>query len=119
MTITGNLELGKREIENFEKLEKTIYRTVLQFGREITAKTLESMDAQLLGSRDVRWFRCKGFQKTRIKTIMGPVEFERRVYVDDGDRQIDQRLRKLRIGNLLLLFAQSNITWRSISETTI
>ena len=84
MTITVNVDFGKREIENFQELEKTIYRTVLQFGREITAKALESMDEQLLDSRDVRRFRCKGFQKTSIKTIMGPVEFERRVYVDNA-----------------------------------
>lgn len=84
MTITVNLEIGKREIENFEELEKTIYRMVLQFGREIMAKALESMDEQLLGGRDVRRFRCKGFQKTCIKTIMGPVEFQRRVYLDNA-----------------------------------
>lgn len=30
MTMTVNLELGKREIENFQELEGTIYRTVLQ-----------------------------------------------------------------------------------------
>lgn len=84
MTITVNLEIGKREIENFQELERTIYRTVLQFGREITAKALESMDEQLLGGRDVKRFRCKGFQKTCIKTIMGSVEFERRVYLDNA-----------------------------------
>ena len=84
MTITVNLEFGKREIENFQELERTIYRTVLQFGREIAAKALESMDEQLLDSRNVSRFRCKGFQKTCIKTIMGPVQFKRRVYVDNA-----------------------------------
>ena len=84
MTITVNLDFGKREIENFQELEKTIYRTVLQFGREITAKALESMDEQILGGRNVKRFRCKGFQKTCIKTIMGSVEFERRVYLDNA-----------------------------------
>ena len=84
MTITVNLELGKREIENFQELERTIYRTVLQFGREIAAKALESMDEQLLDSRNVSRFRCKGFQQTCIKTILGPVEFKRRVYVDNA-----------------------------------
>ena len=84
MTITVNLDFGKREIENFQELERTIYRTVLQFGREITAKALESMDEQLLGDRDVSRFRCKGFQKTCIKTIMGSVEFQRRVYLDNA-----------------------------------
>ena len=84
MTIAVNLELDKREIENFQELERTIHRKMLQLGREITAKALESMDEQLLGSRDVSRFRCKGFQKTCIKTIMGPVEFQRRVYVDNA-----------------------------------
>ncbi len=84
MTITVNLEFGKREIIDFQELERTIYRTVLQFGRKIAAKALERMDELLLGSRDVSRFRCKGFQKTCIKTIMGPVEFERRVYVDNA-----------------------------------
>ncbi len=84
MTITVNLELGKREIENFQELEETIYRTVLQFGREIAAKALESLDEQMLNSRDASRFRCKGFQKTCIKTIMGAVEFERRVYLDNA-----------------------------------
>ena len=31
MNITVNLEIDKREIENFQELEETIYRTVLQF----------------------------------------------------------------------------------------
>ena len=84
MTITVNLELGKREIENFQELERTIHRTVLQLGREIAAKALESMDEQLLDSRNVSRFRCKGFQQTCIKTILGPVEFKRRVYVDNA-----------------------------------
>ena len=84
MIITVNLDFDKMEIENIQELERTIYRTVLQFGREIMAKALESMDEQLLGSRDVKRFRCKGFQKTCTKTIMGPVEFERRVYVDNA-----------------------------------
>ena len=84
MTITVNLDFGKREIDNFQELERTVYRTVLQFGREIVTKALESMDEQLLGSRDVSRFRCKGFQKTCIKTIMGSVEFQRRVYLDNA-----------------------------------
>ena len=84
MNITVNLEIDKRETENFQKLERTVYRTVLKLGCEILEKTLEAMDEQLLDSRDVKRFRCKGFQKTCIKTIMGPVEFKRRVYLDNA-----------------------------------
>ena len=82
MTITVNLDFGKREIENFQELVRTIHGTVLQLGREIAVKALESMDEQLLGSRDASRYRSKGFQQTCIKTILGPVEFKRRVYVD-------------------------------------
>ena len=84
MNITANLEIDKREIENFQELERTVYRTVLKLGCEIIDKALEAMDEQLLDSRDVSRFRCKGFQKTCIKTIMGPVQFKRRVYVDNA-----------------------------------
>ena len=48
MTITVNLDFDKREIENFQELERTIYRTVLQFGRKIMAKALESMDEHIM-----------------------------------------------------------------------
>ena len=41
MTITVSLELGKRKTVYFQKLDRTINRTVLQFGRELTAKALE------------------------------------------------------------------------------
>ena len=84
MTITVNLDFGKREIENFQELVRTIHGTVLQLGREIAVKALESMDEQLLGSRDASRYRSKGFQQTCIKTILGPVEFKRRVYVDNA-----------------------------------
>ena len=84
MTITVNLDFGKREFENSEECLRTIHRTVLQVGCEITAKVLEAVDEQLLDSRDVSRFRCKGFQQTCIKTMMGAVEFKRRVYLDNA-----------------------------------
>ena len=43
MTITVNVDFGKREIENFQELVRTIHGTVLQLGREIAVKALESM----------------------------------------------------------------------------
>ena len=84
MNITVNLEIDKREIENFQELERTIYRAVLRLGREITAKALESLDDALLESRDASRYRCKGFQGTCAKTIMGAVEYKRRVYLDNA-----------------------------------
>ena len=67
MNITVNLDFDKREIENFQELERTIHRAVLKLGSENAAKALEAMDEQLPDSRDGKRFRCKGFQKTCIK----------------------------------------------------
>ena len=130
MTITVNLELGKRETENFQELEETIYRTVLQFGREIAAKALESLDEQMLNSRDASRFRCKGFQKTCIKTIMGAVEFERRVYVDNAAVEgahcvhlLDEALELNQIGLVtenvckLAATAACETTYRAVAKT--
>ena len=84
MNIAVNIEFDKRNIENFQELERTIYRTVLKLGRDIAAKALESLDDALLESRDASRYRCKGFQSTCVKTIMGPVEYKRRVYLDNA-----------------------------------
>ena len=84
MTITVNLDFGKREFENFEECIRTIHHAVLQAGCEITAQVLEAMDDELLESRDASRFRCKGFQSTCTKTMMGPVNYRRRVYVDNA-----------------------------------
>ena len=84
MNITVNLEFDKREIENFQELERTVYRTVRKLGCQIVEKALEAMDEQLLDRRDAKRFRCKGFQKSCVKTIMGAEEFKRRVYQDNA-----------------------------------
>ena len=43
---------------------------------------LEKLDDELLTARDTKRYRCKGFQKTCIKTILGAVEYKRGVYTD-------------------------------------
>lgn len=73
MTITVDLDFGKGEFGNFEECIRNIYRAVLQAGREITTQVLEAMDDELLDSRDASRFRCREFQPTGMKTMMGPV----------------------------------------------
>lgn len=44
------------------------------------AEIFVSLDDMILEKRDKKIFRFKVFKHTCIKTIMGPVEFDRRVY---------------------------------------
>lgn len=82
MNITLNLENCNSEITDFENFVSSVYQSVLKLGRDIVSQTLEKMDDTLKSKRDRKRFRCKGFRKTCIKTFMGPVEFQRRVYLD-------------------------------------
>ena len=82
MNIALNLEICNSEIKNFENFVETVYRSVLKLGRDIVSQALEKMDDTLKGERDRKRFLCKGFRKSSVKTIMGPVEFRRRVYLD-------------------------------------
>lgn len=84
MTITLTVEISKSEIKNFSELVKEIYRISLGIGRELLKTALERLDDELLVERDTVRYRCKGFQKTCIKTILGAVEYKRRVYVDEA-----------------------------------
>lgn len=84
MTITLTVEISKSEIKNFSGLVKEIYRISLGIGRELLKTALERLDDELLADRDTARYRCKGFQKTCIKTILGAVEYKRRVYVDEA-----------------------------------
>ena len=82
MTITLTVEIGNTQIKNFKGLVKEAYRIALGIGRQLVTTALEQLDEELMTQRDTGRYRCKGFQKTCIKTILGEIEYKRRVYVD-------------------------------------
>lgn len=84
MNITVNLEICNREIEDFVGLVVTVHQEVLRIGREILRQVLEGTDAEIMRQRDKTRFRSKGPRKTCIKTILGEVEYQRQVYVDQA-----------------------------------
>ena len=84
MNITVSYEIGKSQIENFEGLVSGVFYSVLEIGRILVREALEQADKVLMESRDRERYRCKGFQKTCIKTKLGAVEYKRRVYVDNA-----------------------------------
>lgn len=76
MTITLNVEISKSEVKNFSELVKEIYRTAMGIGQQLLRTALEQLDDELLTSRDVGRYRCKGFQKTCIKMILDCSSFK-------------------------------------------
>lgn len=84
MTISLTVEISKSDVKNFSGLVKEIHRIALGIGRELLRTALEQLDDEVLDGRDTARYRCKGFQKTCIKTILGAVEYKRRVYVDEA-----------------------------------
>ena len=82
MTITVEVEFGKKEIRAFEDLVTYAYEMAMRFGREIVEQALETRDQELMKARDTRRYRCKGKQQTSIKTKLGAIEYRRNVYID-------------------------------------
>ncbi|SHJ88079.1 Uncharacterised protein family (UPF0236) [Anaerobranca californiensis DSM 14826] len=114
---------------DFKTLEQEIYRTVLEFGRAIMKAILENIDKELMELRDKKKYRHRGKKRTCVKTLMGPVEFERVVYEykdEEGKKKfvylLDEYLNMETIGfmstNLVekILENASNVSYRKAAE---
>lgn len=84
MIITVEAEFGKAENSTFEELAAKVYEVVMELGREMVSQALEARDEELMKRRDKKRYRCKGKQKTSIKTRLGVIEYRRNVYVDNS-----------------------------------
>lgn len=71
--------LTENEI-NIKSLEKYFYDCGCRLAAEAFANYLQSLDGELMKSRDKELLRHKGHRKTCIKTLMGEVEYSRAVY---------------------------------------
>ena len=92
---------------DFKSLEKNIYNQVCQEACNILSDVLKNLDLMLLAKRDTKLYRAKGIKHTCLKTIMGPVEFERRIYeykTEDGKKAfkylLDEYLNMETIGHM-------------------
>ena len=91
MTLTLNVEICNREMKFTELIYET-YRAVLKLGCQIVKAYLEAMDARLMETRDRKRYRNKGLKRTCVKTILGAIEYERRVYKDTEAESADENL---------------------------
>lgn len=78
MSISEKKEENKIDIR---EIERKIYVSILAAGRASMTAWLEELDDTLAATRDKRQYRDKGKRSTVLKTIMGEVEYSRRVYV--------------------------------------
>jgi hypothetical protein len=121
----------------FNQLEREIYEYGCKVAREALSDLLTSMDDYLARERNKEKYRDKGKRSSTIKTLMGEVEYSRRVYQCDSETGtgkkehiylLDNVLKLNKVGmfsgNLIQLIteAASNESFRkaakSISNTT-
>lgn len=73
---------------NFNEIEVKVYKYVCNMGCKIIREILESIDIELMNRRDKNKLRNKGKRKNCVKTIMGEVEYERRVYEIEENKKV-------------------------------
>jgi len=100
------LSLKENEI-NFKDLEKSIYKFVCRQACEMIVEILEKLDEKLMKERDKKKYRNKGFKKTTIKTVMGEIEYKRRIYeykIEEGKKGykhlLDEYLKMDTVGHI-------------------
>jgi hypothetical protein len=105
---------------NFKDLEKNLYKYTSEKACKMLAEILTNLDNMLLEKRDKKAFRFKVFKHTCIKTIMGAVEIDRRVYeyVDENGKKsyrylLDEYLEMETIGHM-----SANLVEKMIENAT-
>lgn len=82
MSISENREKNKIDIR---EIERTVYLAALSAGRSAMTEYLEAQDSVLAGLRDRKRYRDKGKRRTVLKTVLGEVEINRRVYETENE----------------------------------
>jgi len=91
------------------EIETKIYHEILKEGMEKVREELLKQDKEIAEARDRGRYRHKGYGKSCIKTIMGPVEFQRRRYYDTEEKEyvylLDEELEMEGFGKVSPLMA--------------
>ena len=73
------ISLNNNELD-FKTLEQKIYRNVCEIACDVLKDVLGKLDKMLMATRDTDKYRHKGIKDTHINTVMGTVEYGRRIY---------------------------------------
>ncbi|SFD50836.1 ISLre2 family transposase [Clostridium uliginosum] len=105
----------------FKELEQKIYKIACDEACNALREILESLDEKLLKERNTKIYRNKGCKQTCLRTIMGNVEYSRRIYefnLDDGKKAtkflLDEYLGMDTVGNVSINLVETILT--NVSE---
>lgn len=105
----------------FKELEKRIYKYACDEACNALKDILEDLDEKLMNQRDTKIYRNKGRKQTCLRTIMGDVEYSRRIYefkFEDGKKAtkylLDEYLGMDTIGNVSINLVETILT--NVSE---
>lgn len=126
--IMYDLSLNDNEI-TFKDLERKIYKYVCDQACSLMKEVLTHLDRRLMEERDTKTYRNKGLKNTCMKTIMGDIEFSRRIYeytTEEGKRAykflLDEYLNMDTIGHISTNLVEkmvdniANVSYRKASE---
>ncbi|NFE61286.1 ISLre2 family transposase, partial [Clostridium botulinum] len=105
----------------FKDLEKRIYKYACDEACNVLKDILEDLDKKLMNQRDTKIYRNKGRKQTCLRTIMGNVEYSRRIYefkLEDGKKAnkylLDEYLGMETIGSISVNLIETILT--NVSE---
>ena len=105
----------------FKDLERKIYKYVCNEACKALTEILEVLDEKLMNERDTKIYRNKGRKQTCLRTIMGNVQYSRRIYefkLEDGKKAtkylFDEYLGMDTIGNVSINLVETILT--NVSE---
>lgn len=102
MSIAYKIEFDNSKEVNFSEMITEVFAGLMECGREMVREYLEQTDARILEKRDKKRFRCKGTKKTSVKTKLGVIDYERRIYYDREEQKhvflLDQQISAQSVG---------------------
>lgn len=95
--------LSKENI-SFKELEQICFKIACEFAKEMLKTMLEEYDKQLMDKRNKQLYRNKGLKPTTVKTLIGEVDYKRRMYINKEEKKsvylIDKELEIKGVGEV-------------------
>lgn len=76
-----------KENVSFKELEQICFKIACEFAKEMLRTILEEYDKQLMNKRDKQLYRNKGCKQTTVKTLIGEVDYKRRMYINKEEKK--------------------------------
>lgn len=93
-----------KENVSFKELEQICFKIACEFAKQMLKTMLEKYDKKIMEKRNKQLYRNKGLKATTVKTIVGEVEYNRRMYVNTEEKKcvylMDEKLEIKGVGDI-------------------